>query len=149
MLAGKRKAKLMESYGKYAKVLLVAACIASGCATSPQVAGAKSGHAARPARINHVVLGKLHNPAEADELIHDCDTMLAPIAGVTSYFCGKHLDTARLNVDANYDVGLYLGFMTEEAYDGYVNHPDHIALVEKWKPRLQWLRIHDVIDDTP
>lgn len=119
----------------------------SGCATSPRTKA--SAVPQRPARINHVVFFRLKNAADSDELIADCDHTLATIPGVISYFCGKHLDTGRTNVDANYDVGLYLGFATPEDYARYVDHPNHIAGVNKWKPRWEWIRIQDVIDDTP
>lgn len=103
----------------------------------------------RPARINHLAFFKLKNPADADELITDCDSQLAIIPGVESYYCGRHLDVGRGNVDGDYDVGFYVGFENEDDYRSYVNHPNHIALVEKWKPRWEWIRVHDVLDETP
>jgi hypothetical protein len=103
----------------------------------------------RPARINHVVFMTLKDPAHADALVEACDAELASIPGVTSYFAGKHLDTGRPTVDADYDVGLYLGFDTEEAYSGYVEHPAHVAFVEAWLPQLELLLVRDVLDETP
>ena len=97
-----------------------------------------------------MVFIKLQNPADADELIRDCDTMLAPIPGVEFYACGKHFETGRgASVDSNYDVGLYFGFNSEKDYTRYVEHPDHVAGVNKWRPRWQWIRIHDVSDPSP
>ena len=103
----------------------------------------------QPARINHVVFMTLKDPAQADALVKACDAELAPIPGVTSYFAGTHLDTGRATVDADYDVGLYLGFNTEEAYSGYVEHPAHVAFVEAWKPKLELLLVRDILDETP
>ncbi len=103
----------------------------------------------RPARINHLAFFKLKNPADARELIADCDRHLATIPGVLSYYAGTHLDVGRGNVDGNYDVGFFVGFETEEAYRQYVNHPSHVMVVEKWKPRWEWIRVHDVLDETP
>ncbi|MBG84659.1 MAG: hypothetical protein CMJ40_08955 [Phycisphaerae bacterium] len=104
----------------------------------------------RAARINHVVFFKLEAAQDVDELIRDCDQDLATIPGVTSYFCGKHGDFGRSGVvDSNYDVGFYVGFDTDEAYNAYLEHPRHIDLVSKWKPRWEWVRIYDVVDDTP
>jgi len=100
----------------------------------------------RPARINHVVFFRLQNPADANELIADCDRMLATIPGVTSYYAGKHIDTGRTTVDANYDVGFFVGFETEADYAAYVAHPNHVAAVNKWKTRWEWIRVHDVLD---
>lgn len=103
----------------------------------------------RPARINHLAFFKLQNPSDAPELIADCDRMLARIPGVVSYYAGRHLDAGRSNIDGDYDVGFYVGFDSEADYAAYVKHPDHLAAVNKWKPRWQWIRIHDVIDQTP
>ena len=104
---------------------------------------------ARPARINHLAFFVLNDPADAPELIGDCDAMAGAIPGITSYYCGTHLDTGRETVDGSYDVGFYVGFDTVEDLQGYVAHPEHVALVTKWRPRLESLRVHDVLDDTP
>jgi hypothetical protein len=104
----------------------------------------------RPARINHLAFFKLRDPADAAELISDCDDKLSKIPGVCSYYAGQHLDTGRGGrVDSNYDVGFYVGFVNEKQHEAYVSHPDHLALVEKWRPRWEWIRIHDVLDETP
>lgn len=125
--------------------IVLLSCCFVGCNTPM-----RCGYAApRPARINHLAFFKLKNPADADELIADCDRMLATIPGVVSYYAGKHIDTGRTNIDANYDVGFFVGFTTEAAYARYVEHPNHIAAVNKWKPRWEWIRIHDVLDETP
>jgi predicted nucleotidyltransferase len=103
----------------------------------------------RPATINHIVFFKLKDPAKVDALVTDCDTQLAAIPGVASYFCGTHLDTGRDSVDDNYDVGLYIGFDSKADYETYVTHPNHTALVKKWLPALEWLQVRDIGDDTP
>lgn len=104
----------------------------------------------RPARLNHLAFFKLKNSTDARALIADCDATLAAIPGVVSYYAGRHLDTGRgERVDGNYDVGFYVGFMSEEDLAGYVTHPDHVALVNKWRERWEWIRVHDVIDETP
>ena len=104
----------------------------------------------RPSRISHLVFIKLQNPADTAELIRDCDTLLAPIPGVASYACGEHLDTGRgASVDSDYDVGVYLGFSSERDYTRYVEHPDHVAGVNKWRPRWQWIRILDFAEPSP
>lgn len=121
-------------------LLIVSALVACGPrAVSP----------ARPALINHLVFVKLQEPADGASLIADCDAMLAGIPGVVSYHCGTHGDFGRAGIDADYDVALCLGFDTAEAYAGYLPHPDHVDLVDKWKSRWEWIRIHDVVDETP
>ena len=107
------------------------------------------GQAKRPAKINHVVFFKLEDSGDAPELVADCDRDLATIAGVSSYYCGKHGDFGRKNVESDYDVGFYVGFESEEAYRAYLTNPDHVAVVQKWKPRWEWIRIYDVVDNTP
>ena len=96
---------------KHHWLALAIVSLLGACAASPT-------GPARPARINHLAFFKLKNPADADELVRDCDRKLATIRGVVSYYAGKHLDVGRATVDGDYDVGLYLGFMTEADYAG-------------------------------
>jgi hypothetical protein len=126
--------------------MVALAALLTGCTTPPPAAPPGP---TRPARINHIVFFKLNDPADADEFIADCDAKLADIPGVVSYYAGRHLERGRTNVEGDYDVGLYLGFMSEADYDDYIAHTYHIAIVVKWKDRLEWLRVHDVLDDTP
>lgn len=98
--------------------------------------------------INHFVEFKLIDPEDADELIADCDQYLARIPGVVSYFAGKPHDTGRGDrVYSDYHVGFFVGFDSDTDYAVYVEHPDHIAVVQKWRPRLERLRVYDVWDD--
>ena len=130
------------------------AMLAAAFLTAVSLAGCAAGRAAahrprRPAPISHVVFATLRDPADAAELIRDCDARLAPIPGVAAYACGPHLDTGRPSVDGDYHVGLYIGFETEADYAAYVEHPNHTALVADWSPRMVRLRVHDVWDATP
>ena len=117
--------------------LLLATCL-SACKTAP-FAGPH-----RPGTINHFVLFKLQNPADADELIRDCNDLAKQVPGVVSSYAGKPLDTGRPTVDRDYDVAFYAGFGRVEDYTAYTQHPAHLATVSKWKPRWQWIRVHDV-----
>lgn len=124
-------------------IAILATTLLSGCASTM-----RSGPP-RPARISHIVLFKLYHPEDASELIGDCDRLLARMPVVGSYAAGRPLDTGRGDrVDGNYDVALYVGFATEADYATYVEHPDHKAIIKKWTERLQWLRVHDFLDDT-
>ncbi len=123
------------------RCMVLVVLVLPACAATPS-------NPPRPARINHVVFFKLQNPNDAVELINDCDAKLAAIPGVVAYFAGPHLETGRATVDSDYDVGLYVGFMTEDAYRAYVEHPSHIEVVAKWKPALEWLLVRDVLDET-
>ena len=98
--------------------------------------------------VSHVVLFKHKSPVTADELIADCDEYLALIPGIVSYYSGKHFAVGRDIVDTDYDVALCLGFMSQDDYEDYLEHPTHIRIESKWRPRLQWMRVHDTIDRT-
>ena len=130
---------------------VAAAGLMSGCqhgADAPTSRADARASAPRPALISHVVFFKLQDPSGAPALIDACDTMLSEIPGVVSYAAGRHIDTGRPTVDGDYDVGLYIGFDTEDAYAAYVDHPQHVELVNEWKPRLAWLRVYDIHDPT-
>jgi hypothetical protein len=103
----------------------------------------------RPAYISHIVLVSLLDPADADELLEDSERMLASIPGVVSFAAGPHLDNGRDTIIDDYDIGLYIGFDSEARYAEYVEHPSHIAYLEKWRPRVASLRIYDIGDPTP
>ena len=107
----------------------------AGCATS----GPR-----RPAAINHIVLFKLNDPAQADTLIDDCSSRLANIPGIVSFFAGRHVEIGRPGIEHDYDVGFYAGFDSVEDYAAYVSHPDHLAFARQWKPRLAWIRKNDI-----
>jgi len=103
----------------------------------------------RPAKINHLVFIVLTDSADVQKLIDACDTQLPFIPGVVAYHCGQHRDFDRTNIDSAYDVALSIGFDSAAAYATYVAHPDHVALLTAWGPRVQSIRIHDVVDETP
>jgi hypothetical protein len=143
-------------------VMMALLAIATACASQdrttevarltsppPDLTPAARVAAPSPAHINHVVFFKLKDSTNAPLLIQDCDALLAVIPGVVSYYCGTPLDTGRPTVDGHYDVGLYLGFESADDLAAYVEHPNHITIVKAWQPRLEWLRVHDVIDETP
>lgn len=116
----------------------IAICLAACATTGPTPP--------RPAYINHVVFVKLHDPSRVQELLDDSDAMLATIPGMVSYYSGAHLDTGRPTVTADYDAGLFMGFDSQDAYARYVDHPAHVAFVDKWRLHLAWLRVYDVAD---
>ena len=103
----------------------------------------------RPALVSHSVYIKLKNPADAAEIIADGDRDLRTIPGIKSYYGGTRLEPARLGADDSYDVGFFMAFGSREDYQRYLEHPKHVAAVEKWRPRWESIRIFDVIDPTP
>lgn len=116
--------------------------LSAGCSTGP------SGPP-HPARINHVVLIALSDDSDPTAVIMDCDRLLPDIPSVRSYWCGQHGDFGRSGVDAEYDLALCVGFDDDQGYADYLVHPHHVELVETWKPHFKWIRIHDVVDQSP
>jgi len=100
------------------------------------------------AHINHIVFMKLKDPSQASLLMADCRSRLESIPSVRGAFTGQHGDFGRNGVDDEYDVGFFVSFDTREQYMAYLQHPEHLGLVEEWKPRFEWIRIHDVVDET-
>ena len=127
---------------QYILLLITTAMFLCGCNDD-------HGDSLRLARINHVVFFSLKSSEDTQELIHDCDSTLSSMGVVVSDWCGEHGDFGRPAVDDNYDVGLCVGFNSDEDYGRYVKHPDHLALVNKWKHRWNWIRMYDVVDETP
>lgn len=124
--------------------------VATTSAKVARTSHATTSPARRSAPINHFVFAKLKNPADADDLIADCDHELGGLPMIVAYSCGKPLDTGRGDrIDSNYDVGLYMSFASEADYTAYVEHPKHQALLAEWQPRWEWIRIQDVLDETP
>jgi hypothetical protein len=115
----------------------------------PQPATRAEGAAARPAPILHIVLIRLKNPLDTAELSEDCLAAAAQIPSITSALAGLHLETGRDTVTRDYDLCFTLGFDTREGLVAYVDHPAHLALLEKWRPRVEWLRIYDAQDVRP
>ncbi len=125
-------------------IVCLVACLLASCAATSSSTGPS-----RPARINHVVFFELNDPEDADELIRDCNSMLTTIPGIVSSYAGPHLATVRESVQSDYHVGFYVGFMSEADYQTYLDHPAHLEIVKKWRPRLRRLQVYDVVDETP
>lgn len=118
--------------------LVLAASWLAACSSTPRTQAV--------AAISHVVFVDLADPADADALLADARAMLAPIPSVTAYSAGKHLDTGRPTVLGDYDIGMILGFDDAAGLNAYVVHPDHVAFVERWRPRLTGLRVYDIAE---
>lgn len=127
-----------------ARAMLLVLAGLCGCATGNHVS-----QPLRPGLINHVVFVTLHDAADADDLIAASDTLLPVIPSVVSYYAGTHIDTARATVLDDYDVGIFVAFDSLEGYAEYVDHPNHIELVNDWRPRIKALIVRDVRDTTP
>ena len=122
-------------------LLLLAGLPMSGCGTpAPQ-------HPIDAGGVSHIVLFTLAQPEDAEELEQDCARLLKPIESVRVYACGNHIDTGRPIVRGDYDVGLLVSFEDEQGYQAYLNDPDHLALVAKWKDRWTDILLYDFGND--
>ncbi|MFG0245125.1 MAG: Dabb family protein [Phycisphaerales bacterium JB052] len=122
--------------------LLIACLILAACTPTQS-------RAPRPALIGHIVFVELQNPDDYPQLLADSDAMLGTIPSVSTFAAGRHIDTGRDTIINDYDLAIYLGFQSVEDLNAYVAHEQHIAYVNKWKPRLTALRIYDLHDPTP
>ncbi len=96
-----------------------------------------------PLAVRHVVFFKLKDKSDLTQLERSCDEKLSAIPGVVEFSLGRPIDTGRASVDCDYDLAVYVGFPSLEAYRGYLVHPQHVALVSAWKDKFQSLRIFD------
>ena len=60
----------------------------------------------------------------------------------------RPLGSKTISFELEYDF-LLIWFASAKDYAAYLAHPNHVALVEKWKPRLTMLEVYDVIDESP
>ncbi len=127
-----------------AALLILPAC-SSGRSTT-RIPRGQAVPASAPAMVGHIVIIQLKNPADYHALLHDADWMLGTISTVATYAAGKHLDTGRSTVTADYDLAIYLGFENEHGLNQYVTDPQHIGFVNKWKPKLKSLTVFDMLD---
>ena len=122
-------------------MIMLAACMLVGCSTTSCLPR-------RPAPINHVVFFTLDDPVLIDDFIRDCDTILTAIPGIVAFACGRHVDAGRANVNDDYHVAVYMGFMNLDDYRAYLEHADHQALIAKWRPHIIARQTYDMLDET-
>jgi hypothetical protein len=89
-------------------------------------------------RIQHVVLVELDDPARAPEMVQDMKVAFESIPTLAGWKAGSKVDSGRSQVQTWYTIGVVTEFDSVEDYKAYLEHPRHMALVEKWKPR--WKR---------
>jgi len=132
--------------------LMLSACAAKGSANSSAGANANAGANASAgananaganasaakissAHVQHVVFVTLANPSDAAAMKADSDAVLPKIPGVLNYACGPHIDVGRKNIRQDYTLGILVELSSVEAYRAYQANPEHIALIQKWKPK--------------
>ena len=92
------------------------------------------------------MLIKLRESSEADELVADTRRHLSSIPQVIDLRIGRPFDIGRPGVDLDWDVAVSMRFTDRAAYEAYLVHPEHLALVNSWQPYWEWIRVHDAID---
>ncbi|RCR67557.1 Dabb family protein [Larkinella punicea] len=79
--------------------------------------------------IRHTVVFKLKHPAGSQEeqnFLNEARKLVA-IPGVQQFECLKQISPKN-----PYDFGLSMEFASQEQYDAYNNHPDHVHFVEQF-----------------
>jgi len=122
----------------------MALCLAlAGCASS-----SSGSDGAQPAPLMHLVYIQLLDPGDLDELRADCVRLLTGIPGVHDLALGTHFESGRETVDSDYDLLLFMRFDDGDDYRAYVEHADHVALVDKWRARFRSLTVSDAWADS-
>jgi hypothetical protein len=125
-----------------------AGILASACTTgAPAPAGARTVAAARmPGPLQHVVLVELTDKSEIAAMKAESDRLLPQIPSVRGYACGTPVDIGRGNVAKDYDLGIVVQFDDVAGYRDYLEHPIHVELVQRWRPK--WRRSY-IVDFAP
>ena len=95
--------------------------------------------------IQHTVAFRLQDSADAAAFWAGVGT-LASIEGVQRFQTLRQVGSKN-----NFTHALSMYFESQEAYDGYNNHPEHLAFVEQlWKPNVaEFMELDYVPSDLP
>jgi len=106
----------------------------------------------QPARLHHIVLIWLKlpgNPTHRSHLIEVSESFAA-IPGVKSVAVGEPLLSNREIVDDSFDVAIELTFEDKHALQSYLDHPDHLRVVEaSLKPLADRIVVYDFVEPLP
>jgi hypothetical protein len=104
-----------------------------------------------PAALGHDVYFTLKNPTPRSiaALVDDCRG-LAAIPDVVSLEAGiRAKDMKSERNDQLFQVALHVVFSDRAAYDRYVIHPIHRALLDKWIAKIRTVRVFDSYPGQP
>lgn len=127
MQGGMKRNQLLPSF-------VVLAALFAACASAPS-----------PASLAHDVYIKLAEPnnVAVHELTRDC-RKLAQIPGVLHVVAGPRATNIKRDYnDEAFDVSVHLVFRNDAAFQGYLEHPIHKALLSEWAPKIAKLRVFD------
>lgn len=84
-------------------------------------------------KLWHVVIVRLNQPGdvEARRKLVEATKGFRRIKGVQVAYVGTVLPGSRPHVDSGFDVGVVMGFRTQEDMEGYVKDPIHQRAVEE------------------
>ena len=130
--------------------LLIAACLLLATVL-PACDGRPWAHSASPSGpqstaippLRHVVLIKLNDPSDLAACQADARRRIAATKLARAVFVGTPVDIGRTTVDGNYDLALDMAFDSVADYRAYLDHPEHQALVNDWKPKFREMRVFD------
>lgn len=94
--------------------------------------------------LTHMVFFTLNQPEDEEQVQHffSAAEKLGSIPGVQGFKCVKQFSQKN-----NYDYGLTMDFEDDKAYQGYLDHPEHVAFVEKvWKKTVRYFMEIDYRD---
>gem|GEM_PF-1516412 len=129
---------------------LTATCILLSAAT-PGCDSRPWAHSASPSGpqstaippLRHVVLIKLSDPSDLAACQADARRRIEATKLARRLFIGTPVDIGRTTVDGNYDLALDMAFDSVADYRAYLDHPEHQALVNDWKPKFREMRVFD------
>jgi len=93
--------------------------------------------------LRHVVLIKLSDPSDLAACQADARRRIEATKLARRLFIGTPVDIGRTTVDGNYDLALDMAFDSVADYRAYLDHPEHQALVNDWKPKFREMRVFD------
>ena len=117
------------------------------------VGGCTSMHA--PSRIEqvklwHIVIVRLNQPGdpEARRKLVEATRSFRQIKGVQVAYVGTVLPGSRPHIDSNFDVGIVMGFKTQDDMAAYANDPIHQKAVnDVLKPLAKDYTIYDFTNE--
>ena len=124
--------------------LALSACVA--CATSTTVVTPSETDAPAP-QISHDVYFTFTSPTDesCDALVTAC-ALLRELPGVVHLVAGRRDESQTGGANETlYHVGLHVEFADQAAYDGYLPHATHQALVSEFIPQMSSVIVYDTL----
>lgn len=99
--------------------------------------------------IHHVVIVWFKddiNQTDLNDIFTEINK-LKKIPGIISLHTGSPIASERPIVDDSFDMGIHMTFRTADEMNDYLQHPIHVAFINKWiKPVLKKILVYDFND---